>query len=132
LLQERPDVLHPVTAQIIGAAKNRSAADAFRGFYRLKELTRSIDSLLEGIDLLCVPTIPRFYTCAELEQDPFTPNSVLGTYTNFVNLLDMCGISVPSAKRSDGRPGSITLLGRSGADAQAASLAAAFERDRRA
>jgi allophanate hydrolase len=38
--------------------------------------------------MLCVPTIPTFYTVAELEADPITPNSNLGTYTNFVNLLD--------------------------------------------
>ena len=49
-------------------------------------------------------------TLAEIAADPIGPNSRLGTYTNFVNLLDMCGIAVPTGERADGRPGSVTLL----------------------
>ncbi len=55
-------------------------------------------------------------------MDPVTPNSELGTYTNFVNLMDMCGIAVPTGPRSDGRPGSVTILARAGQDALAASV----------
>ena len=126
LMQDTPDALHPTTAKIIGAAEKLTAADAFRGMYRLKELERAARALMDQVDLLCVPTIPTFYSVADLEVDPVTPNSNLGTYTNFVNLLDMCGIAVPSEPRSDGRPGSITLLATSGKDALVASIAAAF------
>ena len=91
-LRDRPDAFHPVTRQIIEQATRFSAADAFRGFYRLRELKRRAGSLLDRVDLLCVPTIPTFYTVADVEADPLGPNSRLGTYTNFVNLLDMCGI----------------------------------------
>ena len=127
LLQTQHDAVHPTTAKIIGAARELSAADAFRGIYRLKELGRLADISLEGIDLLCVPTIPTFYSLADLEADPVTPNSNLGTYTNFVNLLDMCGIAVPTGPRADGRPGSVTMLARSGQDGLAASVARLFE-----
>lgn len=127
LLETQPDAVHPTTAKIIGAARELSAADAFRGIYRLKELGRLADISLEGIDLLCVPTIPTFYSLADLEADPVTPNSNLGTYTNFVNLLDMCGIAVPTGPRADGRPGSVTMLARSGQDGLAASVARLFE-----
>ncbi len=129
LMRDRPEALHPTTAKIIGAAQNLSAADAFRGIYRLKELERAATALMDQADMLCVPTIPTFYSIADLEADPVTPNSNLGTYTNFVNLLDMCGIAVPSGARSDGRPGSVTLLAPSGRDAQIASVAAAFARE---
>ena len=126
LMRDNPEALHPTTAKIIGAAEQLSAADAFRGIYRLKELGRSAQGLMDQVDLLCVPSIPTFYSVADLEADPVTPNSNLGTYTNFVNLLDMCGIAVPAKSRSDGRPGSITLLAPSGQDALVASLAARF------
>lgn len=126
LMRSDPDALHPVTARIIGAAERLSAADAFRGIYRLKDLARATESTLARLDMLCVPTIPTVYTLADLEADPVTPNSNLGTYTNFVNLLDMCGIAVPAEPRSDGLPGSITLLGAHGTDAALAALAAAF------
>ncbi|MDE0591563.1 allophanate hydrolase [Halocynthiibacter sp. C4] len=126
LMRDEPDTLHPTTAKIIGAAEKLSAADAFRGIYRLKQLESAAQDLMGQVDLLCVPTIPTFYSVADLEADPVTPNSNLGTYTNFVNLLDMCGIAVPSMRRSDGRPGSITLLAHSGQDALVASIAANF------
>ena len=55
--------------------------------------------------------------------DPIATNSRLGTYTNFVNLLDMCGIAVPSGTRSDGLPMSVTLLAPAGRDDLTAALA---------
>ncbi|EFL90913.1 allophanate hydrolase [Ahrensia sp. R2A130] len=129
LLNETPDAVHPVTRGIIGAAEGMTAADAFRGFYQLSDLKRAAQPILDGCDMLCVPTIPTFYSVADLEADPVTPNNNFGTYTNFVNLLDMCGIAVPTEARSDGRPGSITLLAAAGRDADVASLARSFERD---
>lgn len=126
LMRAAPEALHPTTAHIIGAAERLSAADAFRGLYRLKELGRAAQAAMAGLDMLCVPSVPTFYGLADLAADPVTPNSNLGTYTNFVNLLDMCGIAVPAGPRSDGRPGSITLLAASGRDAEIASVASAF------
>jgi allophanate hydrolase len=127
LLTCDPAAIHPVTRQIISHATSMSAADAFRGIYRLAELRRAAEPMLAGLDMLCVPTIPTFYSVADLEADPVTPNSNFGTYTNFVNLLDMCGIAVPTEPRSDGRPGSVTLLAPAGQDAQIAAVARQFE-----
>jgi allophanate hydrolase len=124
LMRDNTDELHPTTRHNIGAAEELSAADAFKGIYKLADLKRQSESLLGGLDMLCVPTIPTFYTCSDLEEDPIGPNSRFGTYTNFVNLLDMCGIAVPMAPRSDGRPGSVTLLAPSGKDGAVAALAA--------
>jgi allophanate hydrolase len=129
LMQSDPDAIHPVTRQIIGAGARLSAVDAFRGIYRLAELKHRAEPLLAGIDLLCVPTMPTFCTVAELEADPVGPNSRLGTYTNFVNLMDLCGIAVPTGPRSDGRPGGVTLLARKGQDALAAALAERLHRE---
>ena len=117
----------PVTRQIICKAEQLSATDAFRGFYRLKDLARKVEGPLSDIDILCVPTIPTFYTVTDLERDPVGPNSNLGTYTNFANLLDMCGLAVPVPPRTDGRPGSVTLLGAAGEDARLAEVALALE-----
>lgn len=125
LFRAQPEAFHPVTAQIIGGADRLTAADAFRGIYRLAALKRQAGAAMAGLDLLAVPTIPTFYTVADLEADPIGPNSRLGTYTNFVNLLDMCGIAVPVGPRADGRPGSVTLLARAGEDARVAALGAA-------
>lgn len=127
LLKTRPEVVHPVTRQVIEVAEKFAAVDAFRSFYRLQDLKRTIEPVLAGIDFLCVPTIPTFYTCKDLDADPIGPNARLGTYTNFVNLLDMCGMAVPVRPRSDGRPGNITLLAPAGRDAAVAAVAATLQ-----
>lgn len=126
LLTTQPDAVHPVTRAIIGKAAGLSATDAFRGIYRLAELRRICEPLIAEVDMLAVPTIPTFYTCGDLEADPVTPNSNLGTYTNFVNLLDLCALAIPTSARNDGRPGSLTLISPAGQDAAQAAVAMAF------
>lgn len=115
---------HPVTRKIYGSAKSLSAADAFNGFYALQALKQKVAPLMATVDLFCVPTAPRHYTRADLDAEPIRENSRLGTYTNFVNLLDMCGIAVPTGTRNDGLPASVTLLAVSGKDGLTAALAA--------
>ncbi|TWF49385.1 allophanate hydrolase [Neorhizobium alkalisoli] len=129
VMQANPRAMHPVTRRIIAQAENLSAADVFKSMYRLAELRRAIEPLLADLDLLCVPSIPCFVTLADLAEDPIGPNSRLGTYTNFVNLMDMCGIAVPVSARGDGRPGSVTLLAQAGRDGRIAGLAAALQAD---
>lgn len=123
MMRQKPDVVHPVTRSIIGKAEGLSAVDAFRGLYRLEELRRVCAPILNATEMLCVPTIPRFYGRVDLDADPVTPNSNLGTYTNFVNLLDLCAIAVPTGDRGDGRPGSITLIAQAGHDGVIAAQA---------
>ena len=127
-MQQKPEALFPVTGQIIGGAERFSATDAFKGLYRLMDLKRAAEPLLKGLDMLCVPSIPRFFSRADLDADPVGPNSQLGTYTNFVNLMDFCGMAVPTAARADGRPGGVTLLAASGRDGAIAALASALHR----
>jgi allophanate hydrolase len=123
------DSFHPVTRHIYAGAKTLSAADAFEGFYALKDLRRRIEPLIASVDLLCVPTAPRHFTRSELDAEPIRENSRLGTYTNFVNLLDLCGIAVPTGRRVDGRPMSVTLLAAAGRDGLAAGLADLLHRN---
>ncbi len=127
LLETDPDAVLPVTRAIIEKADEFSAADAFRAFYRLKDLRRKTTPLLASLDALCVPTIPTFCSRADLEAEPIDANARMGVYTNFVNLLDMCGIAVPTAPRADGRPGNVTVLADTGRDAWIASIARALQ-----
>ena len=78
--------------------------------------------VLAGIDALMVPTTPAAYTVAELAAEPVQLNSNLGTYTNCVNLLDLCGFAVPASFASDGTPFGVTFVAPSGQDAFLASL----------
>lgn len=119
---------HPVTRGIYSRAKALSAADAFNGFYALQALKKTLAPVIASVDLFCVPTAPRHYRLAELDAEPIRENSRLGTYTNFVNLLDMCGIAVPTGTRGDGLTASVTLLAPHGRDGLTASLARDLQR----
>ncbi len=126
LIETNPEAFHPVTRGIIGGAEGLTAVAAFEAIYRLAALKRETAPLLAAVDCLAVPTVPRAYTVAELMADPVTLNSNLGSYTNFVNLLDLSAISVPVGTRSDGLPSSLTLIGAAGADGYLAGIAAAL------
>jgi len=118
-----PDAMHPVTRLIIGGAEKLSAADAFKGLYALQTLKANLARVVASVDLICVPTAPTHYTVDAVLAEPILTNSRLGTYTNFVNLLDLCGIAVPSGIRNDGLPMSVTLLAAAGTDHLVAALA---------
>jgi allophanate hydrolase len=124
LIEEQPEAFHSVTLKIIGGAKSLTAVGAFEAMYKLADLRRAAAATIDAVDCLAVATVPRMYTVAEVEADPIALNSNLGTYTNFVNLLDLAAISVPVGTRSDGLPSSVTLIGRAGTDGYLAGIAA--------
>ena len=127
LIESNPDALHPVTRAIIEGARKFDAVAAFEAFYRLADLKARTKRAWSDFDVMLVPTAPRYYTVAEVEADPVRLNSLLGTYTNFVNLLDLSAIAVPSGMRGDGLPSSVTLVGPSGADGLIAGVAALIQ-----
>lgn len=121
-LAEQPDEMHPTTRRVIEGAIGRTATEAFEAGYRLMELKRVTAPTWRAIDLMLVPTAPISPTLADLAADPIGPNSRLGTYTNFVNLLDLAALAVPGPDRADGRAAGVTLIGPRGSDARLASF----------
>jgi allophanate hydrolase len=126
VIEAAPEAMHPVTRQIILAGANISAADAFAAFYRLEELRRVCEATFRSIDAMALPTVPTVYTVEQVLADPVALNSRLGTYPNFVNLLDLCALALPAAMRADGTPFGITLVAPAGEDAALASIGCAF------
>ncbi|HEY4403535.1 MAG TPA: allophanate hydrolase [Xanthobacteraceae bacterium] len=126
LIASAPEAMHPVTRDIILAGAHPSAVEAFEAFYRLEGLRRMRDHVFAGIDALLLPTVPTVYTIAEVLADPIELNSRLGTYTNFVNLLELCGLAIPAAMHADGTPFGVTLLAPAGHDAMLASIGRVF------
>jgi allophanate hydrolase len=129
LLASSPDSIHPVTREITIAGARLSAADTFSALYRLQALRRIAERAFANIDALVLPTAPTVYSTAQVLANPIELNSRLGTYTNFVNLLDLCGLALPAAIRSDDIPFGITLLAPAGHDAQLASIGRVFHAD---
>ena len=130
-LLEEPDALLPVIRDVILPARDMSAADGFRAQYQLADLRRQADQLMAGFDALVVPSTPGIYTRAAVNADPITLNSQLGTWTNFVNLLDMCALALPGGFRDgDGLPTGITLIGPAWYDAALAEFGRRWQRHR--
>ena len=127
LLERDPEALHPVTRRILEDAGRWTAVEAFAARHRLAELERALEPLWQRIDLLLVPSIPRPVTLAEIAADPLGPNALLGTYTNFVNLLGLCALTLPTAPRADALPGSVTLIAPGGRDALLVAVARTLE-----
>lgn len=126
LIASAPEAMHPVTRQILLGGAHRTAADTFAAFYQLADLRRVSDHTFRAIDALVLPTAPTIYTIDDVLADPIGLNNRLGTYTNFVNLLDLCGLAVPATMRTDGTPFGVTLLAPAGADAMLTAIGRKF------
>jgi allophanate hydrolase len=129
LIASAPESMHPITRQIVLGGSHLGTADAFKAFYELEELRRVRDHTFGGIDALALPTVPTVYTIEQVLADPIGLNSRLGTYTNFVNLLDLCALAVPASMHQHGTPFGITLLAQAGHDAALASFGRVFHAD---
>ncbi len=115
--------MDPTVAKIISGATNYSAVDAFNAAYKLQDLRAQTRPVWQAIDLMLLPTAPRTYTIAEVAANPIELNSNLGTYTNFVNLLDLSAIAVPAGLRPDGLPFGVSLIAPAFHDAGLLTLA---------
>jgi allophanate hydrolase len=121
-----PREVDPVVASVVAAGADVRGADVFAAMHRLAELRRATAPMWEDVDALLVPSTPTIYTHAEIADAPVERNAVLGTYTNFVNLLDLCAVAAPGPVRADGLPAGVTLIGPRGADMALCRLAAAW------
>jgi allophanate hydrolase len=119
----RPEALHPVTRTILESGLERRTIDAFDAFHLQTQMHRAAELLFQDADVLLLPTAPCWPTLAELAADPIGPNSRLGTYTNFVNLLDLAAIAIPAGFGPDGAPVGITLVGPAWSEGRLAALA---------
>ena len=104
-----------------------SAVEAFQAEYKLQALRSTVRKIFEGIEALLLPTAPSIYKIEDVRRDPIQLNSRLGTYTNFVNLLDLCCVAVPAGLRDDGLPFGVTFMAPAFSDAKLLRLARVWE-----
>jgi len=129
LLDSDPEAIHPVTRAIVIGGLRPTAIDAFQAFYELEGLRRVADLTFRQVDALALPTAPTAYTLSQVEADPINLNSRLGSYTNFVNLLDLCALALPAAITDRRVPFGITLIAPGGQDAKLAAIGRVFHVD---
>lgn len=128
VLEEQPEILHPVTRDILQSGFTRYSVDAFDAFHRLAGAKRAAERLFQTYDALLLPTAPFCPTLAAVHEDPIGLNKHLGTFTNFVNICDLAGFAVPAGFGADGLPVGVTLLGPAWSEGRLAGLADALHR----
>lgn len=122
-IEAHPNEANPVVRDIVLGGKAVTGTQAFQGAYKLAALRRATEPVWKALDAILLPTAGTHYTIEAVEREPVELNSRLGRYTNFVNLLDLAGIAVPSGFTEDGLPFGVTLLGPAFSDARLGRLA---------
>jgi allophanate hydrolase len=120
------DVL-PVIRSIFATARQYGAVDTFVSQYRREALKRQAEALFTTIDVLAVPTVATWFTIAEMEADPVSRNTIMGYYSYFVNMLDLCAVAVPNDFYLNGLPAGITLIAPAFDDSTCATIASRFQ-----
>ena len=128
LLASAPGAIIGPVRTILESAARFDAAAAFEAQHRLRQLRRVAARALAAVDFLLVPTTPTIFRIDEVEADPLGLNSALGAYANFVNLLDLAAVAVPTGFRADGLPAGATVIGPAGSDARLAAFASLVHR----
>lgn len=129
IAEDQPEALLPVIRTILEGAGAYSAVDTFEALYRLEDLKLRCAKLWDGHDIILLPTAPTHPTIAAVEAEPIARNSELGTYTNFVNLLDLSAVAVPAGFTPTDMPFGVTMIAPAGADSELLALAARFHAD---
>lgn len=123
LIDESPEALHDTVRAIIEPGGSHAASALFKAQYRLAELKHVCSEQLSRVECLITPSAGRLFTVKEMLEEPIKRNSELGYYTNFVNLLDMAAVSVPTKITDQGLPFGITLVAGAMSDRRLLSLA---------
>ncbi|ORE98167.1 allophanate hydrolase [Aurantimonas sp. 22II-16-19i] len=125
-LNERPDSLDPTVRRIIEGGRAMTAADAFRGAYRLEALRREAEAEWAKVDGLMLPTSPDIQTVAAMRADPVALNARFGRFTNFANFFGCAAIAVPAGFTEAGLPFGVQLVAPRDTDEALGAFAAAL------
>jgi allophanate hydrolase len=123
-----PNDVDPVVREVIMSGRDRSAVDAYLGAYRLDELIAESQIIWDSVDVVLLPTVDVAPTVEEVRRDPHGVQARLGVYTNFVNLMDLCAVSVPAGRWASGAGFGVQFIAPAYADATIGAIASRFER----
>ncbi|CAD5369779.1 Allophanate hydrolase [Rubrivivax sp. A210] len=127
LFEQQPEAMDATVRGVIARALGHSATALFTAQYKLRAMQAALRALWEQADVLMVPTAPGHPTFDAVDADPVGANAVLGTYTNFVNLLGWCALALPAGSTRTGLPFGVTFIAPGGADAALADWGRRWE-----
>lgn len=122
-IDAHPEETDPVVGPLIHSAGTILARDYINDRARLDQYRAEAEMTMAGCRALLLPTAPFQPTIDEVHADPLGINKTLGTYTNFVNLLNFAATAVPAGD-TDGEPFGVTVITRAGEDQAGIDIAA--------
>ncbi len=130
-LERRREDFDPRVYQRIIMGLKASGPDYVLKVRRRAELIQQFNAQMAPFDALLTPTIPMTApTIAETNKDDasfFATNGRLLRFTTIGNLMDVCGVSLPSP-HATGLPVGVLFTGVNGTDRRIINIAAAAER----
>ena len=118
--------LDPTVEGIVTAAGRWTGTEVLAAQRELARRRTAAMAEWECVDAVLVPTAPFHPTIEEVQADPVGVNARMGTYTNFCNLFDLCGVAVPAGEVTDATGTAqfgVTVLARPFEDGVAADIA---------
>jgi len=102
----------PTTRTIFERAGKFSAVDTFVAMRTMEKHRKEVERIWVNAKLhaLALPTASVTPTIAGVNEYPYMYNTLLGYYTNYANLLDLCGMAVPNGFLPSGVPSGITFI----------------------
>jgi allophanate hydrolase len=128
-LTTNPDSVNSNVKAIVEKAKQYSAVDLCKEYYRITELKAITRVALSNIDILMVPTAGTIYTIDEVAADPVKLNTNMGYYTYYANILQLSALAVPAAIRPDGLPFGVCFLAGPQEEAALVALGREWQND---
>lgn len=88
--------LHPAIKATFQTTASNSfrAMRTFEDIFTLAYYKHQAQIKFRNIDVIIVPSTVEHFTVTELQEEPLARNKIMGKFTNFVNLLDLCAVSV--------------------------------------
>ncbi|MDA9826221.1 amidase family protein [Porticoccaceae bacterium] len=126
-LDSNPDQVNSNVKSIVEKARQYSAVDLCKEYYRITELKALTRAVFSNIDILMVPTAGTIYRIDEVEADPVNLNTNMGYYTYYANILQLSAIAVPAAIREDGLPFGVCFLAGPQDDASLVALGGTWQ-----
>lgn len=128
---DRMDSIDPTIERRLNTGVDIKGVDYYDNIRKLEHLNAVICDRLRHLDALLVPTVvhtpPTVEEVADID-DYFVANGLMTQNTQPINMLDLCGISIPVGLDQAGMPAGLQLVGASGTEERLLSTALACER----
>jgi allophanate hydrolase len=110
MITKTPEYVEQTVRTIISGGDKIDAINYFESEYTLNKNRKYANKIFNDFEFMLTPTTGTIYTIEEINSNPIELNTNLGYYTNYMNLLDLCAISIPAGFRDNKLPFGVTIV----------------------